>query len=423
MGRLDPHTNRRSFLRFLAASPLLAAVGAPACRGGADTASPGEPERSGTLGEPDQELGVRIDTPDDAVDVFDMRVTARHVLPPAHYGYLATGVDGDATLRANRAGFDRFPIRPRRLVDVSAIDTSVSLLGRRWDTPIVISPCGSQRAFHPDGELATARAARSRGHLQWLSTVTSTALEDVVEARGEPIWYQLYPTSRWEITERLIRRAEAAGSPALVLTVDLPVNSNRLSLARFIGNDSRDCTQCHSAEYTEQNTSLRQKPMFAGTDILDDDFETPWLTWEFIDRLKDATDLKLVVKGIVTREDAERCVERGADVIVVSNHGGRAEESGVGAIECLPEVVAGVRGRVPVLVDSGFRRGVDIFKALAIGADAVCIGRAYLWGLAAFGQPGVERVLDLLRLELEIAMRLAGTPTLADIGPGSVRGV
>jgi len=160
--------------------------------------------------------------------------------------------------------------------------------------------------------------------------------------------------------------------------------------------------------------------MFAGTDIVDTDFETPGHTWSFVERLKGATDMKLIIKGIVTREDAGRCVDAGADGVIVSNHGGRAEESGRGSIESLPEVVAAVAGRVPVLVDGGVRRGVDIFKALAIGADAVCIGRPYLWGLGAFGQPGVERVLDILRAELEIAMRLAGTPRLSDIGPNSI---
>jgi isopentenyl diphosphate isomerase/L-lactate dehydrogenase-like FMN-dependent dehydrogenase len=309
------------------------------------------------------------------------------------------------------------------LVDVSAIDMRTTLFGRTWGTPIVIAPAGSQRAFHPEGELATARAARARDHLQILSTVTSTSVEDVAAARGEPVWYQLYPTSRWDITERLLRRAEGADSPVVVLTVDLPVSSNRLTLTRYIKRDSRDCAQCHTAgtdPYAEQNTSIQRKPMFAGTDLRDEEFDTPTHAWDFVDRLKDATSMKLVLKGIVTREDAERCLERGVDGIIVSNHGGRAEESGRATLDALPEVVAAARGRVPVLVDSGFRRGTDIYKALALGADAVMIGRPYLWGLGAFGQSGVEKVLQILAEELATVMRLAGTPTLRDVGAAAV---
>ncbi len=412
---------RRDFLRFLASSPLLAGLGPLACRrAGGDPAV--DLSRAGTLGEPDQELGELVAAAEDALDVFDFRVTAQRTLPPAHYGYIATGVDGDATLRANRSAFDRLQIRNRRLVGVEQVDLRTSLLGTAMATPIVVMPTGSQRAFHPDGELATARAARSRNHLMLLSTVTTTSVEDVAAARGEPIWYQLYPTSRWEITERLLRRAEGAGCPVVVLTVDLPIASNRLSLSRHIKRDTRDCTQCHASgdAYGSQNTSFARKPMFDGTGMRDEYWDTPMHTWEFVERLKAATPMRVVVKGIVTAEDAERCVAHGADGIVVSNHGGRAEESGRGTIECLPEVARAVRGRVPVILDSGVRRGTDVFKAIALGADAVGIGRPYLWGLGSFGQEGVERVLDILRAELHTAMGLAGTPTLAAIRDGRV---
>jgi isopentenyl diphosphate isomerase/L-lactate dehydrogenase-like FMN-dependent dehydrogenase len=288
------------------------------------------------------------------------------------------------------------------------------------ETPIVIMPTGSQRAFHAEGELATARAARSQKHLMMLSTVSTTSVEDVAEARGEPIWYQLYPTSQWTITERLLRRAERAGCPVVVLTVDLPIASNRLSLSRWIKRDRRDCAQCHASgdAYDSLNTSFARKPMFEGTGMKNEYLDTPMHTWEFVERLKAATPMKVVVKGIVTAEDAARCVTHGADGIVVSNHGGRAEESGRGAIESLPEVVGAVRGRIPVILDSGVRRGTDVFKAIAIGADAVGIGRPYLWGLGAFGQPGVEAVLRILRAELRTVMGLAGTGTLAAIRDG-----
>ncbi|MEE8134017.1 MAG: alpha-hydroxy acid oxidase, partial [Gemmatimonadales bacterium] len=211
----------------------------------------------------------------------------------------------------------------------------------------------------------------------------------------------------------LLSRAEGAGCPVVVLTVDLPVNSNRNTERRYAAADDRDCVTCHTPTVEGY---FSRKRMFDSVDVSNlTGLFAPSLTWEFIQRLKDTTDMRIVVKGIVTGDDAERCVDHGADGIIVSNHGGRAEESGRATILSLTEVVAAVRGRLPVIVDSGFRRGNDILKALALGATAVGIGRPYLWGLGAFGQPGVERVLDILRGELEIAMQLAGRPTIGDI--------
>ena len=409
-------TTRRRFLHALAAAPLVTAIAACSREDRAPEAFL-DVDRAGTLGEPDQALGQLVERPEDAVDVFDMRVTAERTLPPAHYGYLATGVDGDATLRANRSAFDRLQIRNRRLVGVERIDMSTTILGTPMETPIIIAPTGSQRAFHPDGELATARAARAKEHLMMLSTVTTTSVEEVTEARGGPVWYQLYPTSRWDITETILRRAEKAGCRVVVLTVDLPVDSNRLSLTRFARRDTRDCTACHASEdsYESRNTAFARKPMFDGTDMKDEYWNTPMHTWDFVDKLRAATPMQVVIKGIVTAEDASLAVAHGAAAVIVSNHGGRAEESGRGTIESLPEVVGAVQGRVPVILDSGIRRGTDIFKAIALGADAVAIGRPYLWGLASFGQAGVERVLEILTNELRTVMALAGTPTLADI--------
>ena len=423
---MDQLTSRRIFAQYLAASPLIAALGTAACteekKEDENEAAEAARERTGTLGEPDQDLGDLVTTATDALDVFDMRVTAQSTLPPAHYGYIATGVDGDVTLRANRSGFAHWDIRDKRLAGIEQVDMSTSILGTPMETPIIISPTGSQRAFHPDGELATARAAKSQKHLMMLSTVTTTSVEEVAAARGEPIWYQLYATSKWEITERLLRRAEGAGCPVVVYTVDLPVSSNRVTLSRFIKRDRRDCTQCHASgdSYGSRNTSFSRKPMFDGVDMKDLEFNIPLHTWEFVDRLKAATKMKVMVKGITTAEDAQRCLSHGADGIVVSNHGGRAAESGRATIDCLPDIARVVRKRVPVILDSGVRRGTDVFKALALGADAVGIGRPYLWGLGAFGQPGVERVLALLRAELRTVMALSGTRTIADVGTASV---
>jgi 4-hydroxymandelate oxidase len=353
--------------------------------------------------------------------VFDFEDAARHRLSAAHFAFLATGVDDDRTLRANREGFERYQLRVRRLIDVSAIDTSVTLFGTTWDSPIVMSPVSAQKAFHAEGEVASARAARAKGHLQILSTMSSTGVEAVNIARGEPVWYQLFPTDQWAVGRSLIKRAEAAGCRVLALTIDLQGGSNRETQSRGQRRDAALCASCHpsgplGSSLDNVNAMVSRKPMFAGLDVSAVRSPQPLnMNWDFIKRLRDATTMKLVLKGIVTSEDAELAVEHGADGIIVSNHGGRAEESGRASIESLIEVAAGVRRRVPVLVDSGFRRGTDIFKALALGADAVCIGRPYVWGLAAFGQPGVEAVLAILRRELLTVMRQTGSLSLTGI--------
>ncbi len=405
--------SRRRFLRLLAASPLAAFSGLSLER----LAMSGNWKSAGALDvfERLAQGEDLISTPEQAINVMEFEAVARKKLPPAHFGYLATGVDDDATLRANHEGFTRFQIRVRRLRDVQKIDMSIRLFGATWDNPIALAPAGSQKAFHPEGEIAVARAARAKGHLQVLSTMTSSSVEAVNEARGAPVWFQLYPTNDWNITRALTKRAEAAGCPVLVLTVDLQGGSNRETLLKSRRVDARQCTVCHVGGLT-YNPTIRRRPMFQGLDLSKVITQYPLdMTWDAIKRLRDATTMKLVIKGIVTREDAQLAVEHGADGVIVSNHGGRGEESNRSTIECLPEVVEGVAGKIPVLIDGGFRRGTDIFKALALGASAICIGRPYLWGLAAFGQPGVETVLNILRRELQMIMRQAGTTSVEQI--------
>lgn len=393
---MDPVETRRQLVRFLLASPLLAS---------ADGLGFGAPDLGS---EPIRSVA-------DALNVLDFEAAARAALPPAHFGYLATGVDDDATLRANREAFSRYGLRMRRFIDTREVDLSVSFLGGSWPTPIVLCPVSSQRAFHEEGEIATARAARSKRHLQILSTVTSTGIEDVAAAYGGPLWFQLYPTDQWPITEALVRRVKAAGTTVLVLTIDLK-ESNRETLARARRLDSRDCTACHQGNALNGLVQIPRKPMFRNLDVSKVESLLPYdLSWDYVKRVRDLWPGKLVLKGIVTREDADQAAANGADGIIVSNHGGRAEESGLATIDSLSEVVEGSGGRVPVLVDGGFRRGTDIFKALALGATAVCVGRPYIWGLAAFGQSGVEAVLEILRAELERVMRQAGTRRIADI--------
>jgi isopentenyl diphosphate isomerase/L-lactate dehydrogenase-like FMN-dependent dehydrogenase len=351
---------------------------------------------------------------EDALDVFDFEAAARRTLPPAHFGYLATGTDADDTVRANREAFGRYQLRVRRLVNVAKPDMSVTLFGTSYDSPIVLAPVSSQRAFHPEAEVAVAKAARAQKHLQILSTLSSTAVEAVNTARGEPVWFQLYPTNDWNVTTAIVGRAEKAGCPVLVLTVD-NLGNNRVTQKRLTRFDNRACQSCHAMPPSTGRFFIT-RPIFSGIDMSRAERVSPqdW-SWNQIDRLRAVTKMKIVIKGIVTREDAELARQRDVDGIVVSNHGGRSEDSGRGAIECVREVVEAVAGAMPVLVDSGFRRGTDIFKALALGATAVCIGRPYVWGLAAFGQPGVEEVLTMLRRELELVMRQAGTASLSRI--------
>lgn len=392
---------RRQFLQFLAASPLLAYT----------TAGRLFAEESLDAIQLPEHL---IKSPADALDVFDFHNVAKQVLPTSHYGYLATGTDGNETLIANRKAFDRVYLRPMRMVDTSNVSLDTTLLDQPLTSPILLAPVGSQKAFHAGGEIASARAARAKGHLQILSNVSSNSIEDVVAARGEPVWFQLYPTNKWSTARTMLLRAQDAGARVVVLTVDLNADSNRVLLGQFARADDRDCSACHTPG---ADAWIASKPMYDGTGSVSADWDLSGMTWDYLDRLRETTSMKIVVKGIVTAEDAASCVEAGADAVYVSNHGGRAEASGRGALTSLPEVVAAVKGRAPVIVDSGFRRGTDIFKALAMGASAVSIGRAYIWGLAAFGQPGVEKVLDMLNAELAMVMGQVGARTLADIGP------
>jgi 4-hydroxymandelate oxidase len=401
-------TSRRRLLKFLAASPLFARG---ALAEGLRQADPADWAP--------RDLEKLIVDPTQALDVFDFEPVMKKNVPPAHFGYMATGVDDEMTLRANREGFRKFELRPRRLVDVSKIDMSAEILGTKYDSPIVIAPTGSNRAFHPDAEVAVAKAAKVGNHLQILSTVATTSIEDAIAARGAPLWFQLYTTQRWEIAEGLVKRAEAAGAPAIVVTLDVRSSAKWETFVRLRRTDTRDCGSCHGL-----NDYLSRKPNFTGIDL--GGISTTVVTnlnWDLIKRLRDTVKVKLVLKGILAFEDAKLAADAGIDAIVVSNHGGRVEDGVSATIDVLPEIVQAVGGRMPILVDSGFRRGSDIVKALALGAQAVCIGRPYLWGLGAFGQPGVERVLGILRAETRTAMQQLGAPSLKDLTPAMVRRV
>jgi 4-hydroxymandelate oxidase len=416
--------SRRSFFRFVAGSPLFAAVGIDLEE--FEFLAAGSPRQQAAALQQAQQATQDPDlitAPGEALDVFDFENVARKKLPPGHWGYLATGSDDDGTIRANREGFSRWDLRVRRLIDVSKVDSSVTLIGTKWPTPIVLNPVGSQRAFHPEGELAVARAAKAKNHLQVLSTVATTSIEDVSAARGEPVWYQLYHRQDWNETRQMLKRAERAGCPAVAFTVDLLGGSNRLTMIREGRRDTRTCSTCHlggapmpglrgGADVGNDN---RRKPMLAGLEPGTPQLDVGTPTWNYIKRIKDTTTMKVFLKGIVTREDAQLAVEHGAAGVFVSNHGGRAEGSTRATVASLPEVVAGAHGRLGIILDGGIRRGVDIFKGLALGATATGIGRPYIWGLASFGQEGVETVLAILRREFEITMKQAGTTSVKQI--------
>jgi isopentenyl diphosphate isomerase/L-lactate dehydrogenase-like FMN-dependent dehydrogenase len=389
--------NRRRFLKFLAASPL-ATLPASAWQ--------------------NQLVPFEMKDAKDAISVNDFEEMARRLLPPAHWGYMASGVDDDRTYRANIDGYKKIELRARRLIDVSKPDLKVDLFGKTYDSPIFICPTGGHKMFHPEGEVATARGAKAKNALQILSTVSSSSIEDVTQARGEPVWYQLYVPSKWENVETLVRRVEATGTPVMAVTVDLLAGRNTETYRRFRRQDTRDCTVCHGPG--EPGGNLAERPMFKGLDMKGFGMNPASLDWAFVDKLRKFTKMKIVLKGIEAPEDAKLAVEHGIDGVLVSNHGGRAMETGRATIEDLPEVVDAVNGRIPVFVDGGIRRGSDALKALALGATAVGIGRPYLWALTSFGQSGVERVLDILNAELRLAMRQCGMPTLARINKSAV---
>ena len=383
-------SGRREFLRALAGSPLLAQAWA-------------------------QPPALKLDNAKDALTLMDFEDAAHKVLPPAHWGYMTSGVDDDLTLKANREGFKRFQLRPHRLGGVSTPDLKTEVFGQAWETPFFLCPVGGQKMFHPEGEVAAAKAARAKKTVQILSSATSTPVEEVAQALGAPLWYQLYMPVRWEGTEKLVRRVEQAGCPVLVWTIDLLGGRNLETAERFRRVDTRQCTGCHAT--ARGGRAVEALPMFQG---IQGGMNPSGATWDYVDRLKKLTNMKLMLKGLETYEDAKLAREHGVDGIIVSNHGGRATETGRGTIEAVGEVVDAAGPQIPVFVDGGFRRGTDVFKALALGARAVGIGRPYVWAMSAFGQQGVERVLDILHAELQLTMRECGTPNLKQITRASI---
>jgi 4-hydroxymandelate oxidase len=416
-------SDRRAFLNLLGASPILAASFASHALESltSQESSPASHEPSRITCQND----VIIKSVKEALNVNDFDMVARSQLSAAHYGLVTDGAFNNETLRANREAFANYQIRLRRLSGIRNVDQSVSICGIKWDSPIFLSPVGRMNAFYPDGAVVVARAANTTRTLQILSgspTMLSVShgIDEVNRARSEPVWVAVNSAT---VNQSTIKRIEATGCPTLVWTVDDTAAGNTVG-AKSLRNvgvrdlnrraDSR-CSGCHDnlppALRIEAQTPMDMIGAVGG--YVDASSQAP--NWDDVKRVKDMTSMKLVLKGIVTREDAELAVEHGVDGIIVSNHGGHDDASARGSIECLPEVIAGVAKKIPVLIDSGFRWGADVFKALALGAVGVGIGRPHIWGLAAFGQEGVETVIELLRRELQVVMAQTNSASIRDI--------
>ena len=338
------------------------------------------------------------------VNVFDYEKLAQTRMAPPLWDYYQGGSDDEVTMRECRAAFERIKLRPRVLVDVAGIDMQCTVLGTPVSIPMLVAPMALHCLAHPEGECATAEGAGKAGTLMIASTVSTRSLEEIAQAASGPLWFQLYTYPTLQVAEWLVRRAEDAGYRAIMLTVDLPAVGNR-------EKERRHNFIIPPPPYQEAN--------FVGVEKEGQAWVT--LTWESLAWLRSITSLPIVLKGILTGEDARLAVEHGMDGIVVTNHGGRQLDTAIPSIEALPEIVEAVAGRCEVYLDGGIRRGTDILKALALGARAVLIGRPILWGLAVNGADGVYAVLELLRKELEVAMALSGRPTLASIDRSLVR--
>lgn len=353
------------------------------------------------------------------LNVADYRDAAEDALPRMAFDYYASGSGAEATLEENREAYRRLRLRHRVLRDVSDCDPGVDLLGHRLALPVVVAPTAFHGLAHPEGEVATARGAGAAGTVMTLSTLSNRPMEEVADGTDGPAWFQLYVYRDREATLALVRRAGAAGFSALVLTVDAPVLGTR---ERDVRNRFHLPDGLGVANLPDGMADVPEASADSGLAAYVASHMDPGLGWDDLAWLVDASELPVLVKGIVHPGDARRAVRRGAAGIVVSNHGGRQLDGGVATIDALPEVAGAVEGRVPVLLDGGVRRGTDVLKALALGADAVAVGRPALWGLAVDGAGGVRDVLDLLRGEVLEAMTLAGCRRVAEVGPDLVVG-
>ena len=350
------------------------------------------------------------------LNLDEFEAVARATLPSMTYDFIAGGAEDERSVAGNRAAFAKRALRNRVLVDVATRDLRTKLLGLDLPHPILLAPTALHRVAHPDGEAATARGAAAAGALFTVSTATSTPLEDIARAAPEALrWFQLYHLGTREASESLIRHAVATGHRAIVLTVDVPLLGRRERDLRNVFTLPEGVGMAHAHEPAwalpgDERSRAWASPIASAN-----------LTWDDLRWIRAAGgDLPLLLKGVVRGDDARRALDLGVDAIWVSNHGGRQLDSAIATLDALADVVSAVGGKCPIVLDGGIRRGTDVIKALALGADAVALGRPQLYGLAAGGAAGVQRVVELLRAELDLAMALVGAPSLAALAPDLV---
>lgn len=392
---------RRDALRSTAAAVLGAAAGVRA-----------SPRQDGPAPSPPPEA-----PPDKAVALEDFEPLARGRIPPMAYEYICGGAADEISLRANRTAFERIRLKPRVLVDVSRLDTSVTLFGQALPHPILLAPTAYHRLFHPEGEHATARGAGDASTTFVVSSFATTAIEQIAGSASAPLWFQLYVQRDRGFTRDMVQRAEAAGCRAVCVTVDTPVSGARNREARAGFELPPGIELPHLKGLVQGDPSYGHRPRHREifSSVLD-----PTLAWKDVAWLLSFARVPVLLKGVLNPDDAERGVQEGIAGLIVSNHGARNLDTVPATIDALPLVAERVAGRVPTLVDGGIRRGTDVLKALALGAAAVLIGRPYLYGLGVAGAAGVTRIVEILRAELEMALALTGRTSLAQVDRGLI---
>ena len=359
----------------------------------------------------------RVPGLDELITAFDFESVTYEKLPRATYDYTAHGGGSEFTVRRNREAFDWVELIPKGVADVSSVDPAAEILGVQMEFPIMIAPTAAHVALTPDGEAATHAGSTAAANTPMIvSHVASLTIDKIAEAADGPLWYQLYPRREIEQNRERLDNAQAAGCQAIVVTIDQQAAyyerrlHNRHLLARAGDANRRSSRRSRAARRRPSERNAYR----ISTGRL-------WYEWKLFDELRPMIQVPMLAKGILTADDARLCVEHGLDGVVVSNHGGRGLDYSPSTLEVLPEIASAVAGRIPILIDGGFRRGSDILKALALGADAVCLGRVPRWGLASYGALGIQRVLEILQAELVLAMAHTGRPTLSSIDGTLVR--
>ncbi len=359
----------------------------------------------------------RVPGLDELVTAFDFESVSYEKLPRQTYNYTAHGGAGEFTVRRNREAFDWVELIPRGVADVSSVEAATEILGVKMDFPIMIAPTAGHLALHPDGEAGTHEGSSAAAKTPMIvSQGASLPIEKIAEAGGGPLWYQLYPRREIEQNRERLDMAQEAGCRAVVVTIDQQAAyyERRLHDRNLVAREGAANRRSSRRSRAARRGRSERNAYRISTGRL-------WYEWKLFDELRPLINVPLLAKGILTADDARRCVEHGLDGVVVSNHGGRGLDYSPSSLEVLPEIADAVAGRIPVLIDGGFRRGSDILKALALGADAVCLGRVPRWGLSAYGAPGVQRVLEILQAELLLAMAHTGRPTRSSIDRTLVR--